>query len=269
MDNCADGHKIGATGDSAGAVTAGRAEKRNQMSHNENGAYDFRVSRPTTPLRHNVTESIRMAIAVGRFRAGERMPERDLCEMTGVSRTLVREALRQLETEGLIEVVAHRGPVVATITRRQAVSIYQVREVLEGLAAEQFATLAPARVRADLRAALDDVRRAYGGEDPVKWIEAKNRMYALIIEGSGNDALGTSLSMLNARAMLLRARSIGTPGRRARSLEEIEVLVAALIGGNPVDARAAAVRHVRAAAEVAIATFGADGAPVVRPEAAT
>lgn len=60
----------------------------------------FRVERVAAPLRHSVTESIRYAIAIGRFRAGERLPERELCEMTGVSRTLVREALRQLESEG-------------------------------------------------------------------------------------------------------------------------------------------------------------------------
>ena len=60
--------------------------------------HDFRVVQIAAPLRHSVTESIRNAITLGRFKAGERLPERDLCEMTGVSRTLVREALRQLES---------------------------------------------------------------------------------------------------------------------------------------------------------------------------
>src|SRR4029453_14605723 len=71
--------------------------------------HDFRVEKIAAPLRHGVTESIRYAIALGRFKGGERLPERALCEMTGVSRTLVREALRQLESEGLIKVLPHRG----------------------------------------------------------------------------------------------------------------------------------------------------------------
>src|SRR5690606_41697344 len=78
--------------------------------------YDFRVDRPAATLRHSVTESIRHAIALGRFGAGGRMPERELCEMTGVSPTRVREALRQLESEGLVEVSPHKGPVGARVT---------------------------------------------------------------------------------------------------------------------------------------------------------
>jgi DNA-binding GntR family transcriptional regulator len=111
------------------------------MEAQDESRYNFRVNRPAATLRHSVTESIRQAIALGRLPPGARMPERDLCEMTGVSRTLVREALRQLESEGLVEVIPHKGPVVTIITPEQAVGIYQVREVLEGLAAELFATL--------------------------------------------------------------------------------------------------------------------------------
>ena len=80
--------------------------------------HDFRVEKVAAPLRHGVTESIRYAIALGRFKSGERLPERALCEMTGVSRTLVREALRQLESEGLIKVLPHRGPMVVEAQRR-------------------------------------------------------------------------------------------------------------------------------------------------------
>ncbi len=218
----------------------------------------FRVSLPATPLRYQVTENIRTAIAIGRLKAGERMRERELCEMTGVSRTLVREALRQLESEGLIEVVAHRGPVVAAITREQAVGIYQVREVLESLAAELFAKHASVRRREELRVALSGIRAAYASDDPFVWIKAKNRIYDCIVAGSGNDALGKSLALLNARAMLLRVRSMGTPGRRETSLGELEELVDALVSGAVARARRAAVRHVREAGKVVAASFQAE-----------
>lgn len=217
--------------------------------------YNFKVERPTTPLRHDVTERIRAAIAIGRFAAGERMRERDLCEMTGVSRTLIREALRQLESEGVIEVVAHRGPVVAVISHEQARGIYQVREVLEGLAAELFATNANDADRAALRAAFEEVSAAYHGTDPLGWLDAKNRFYACLMRGAGNDALDRSLRMLNARAMLLRGRSMRTPGRPAKSLDEIGQMVDLLIAGKATEARAAAVHHVREAARTALASF--------------
>lgn len=217
--------------------------------------YSFKVVRPTTPLRHDVTESIRAAIAIGRFAAGERMPERDICEMTGVSRTLVREALRQLESEGVIEVVAYRGPVVAAITEEQARGIYQVREVLEGLAAELFALNATEEARAELLESLEEVRATFLDDNPIAWLNAKNRFYASMMMGAGNDALDRSLRMLNARAMLLRARSMKKPGRPEKSLREIEQLVEHLVNGRPDQARKAAIRHVREAAKVVLSTY--------------
>ncbi|OYX66476.1 MAG: hypothetical protein B7Y95_23590 [Rhizobiales bacterium 32-66-11] len=217
---------------------------------------EFLVARPAALLRHSVTESIRQAIAAGRFRPGERMPERDLCEMTGVSRTLVREALRQLESEGLIEVVAHKGPVVARITAAQAIGVYQVREVLEGLAAQLFAAHATEEQHRDLHAAFEEVKNA---ELAVKRVTLKNRFYECLIAGSGNDALGKALFMLNSRTMLLRAQSLQAPNRWSQSLSELQALLDALDERDPVKARAIAMDHVRRAASAAMHTFSIDG----------
>jgi len=218
-------------------------------------AYDFRVDRPAATLRHSVTESIRHAIALGRFGAGDRMPERDLCEMTGVSRTLVREALRQLESEGLVEVIPHKGPVVAVITAHQAIGIYQVREVLEGLAAELFATNASPKELQALRKALDVVRQAYEGGDVISRLAAKNQFYDCLIKGTGNEALGGSLHMVNARAMILRGRSLQMPSRWKDSLSELESILEALEQRNPEEARTRAVYHVRQAAKTALMSY--------------
>jgi DNA-binding GntR family transcriptional regulator len=225
----------------------------------ESGATNlsFRVDRPAATLRHSVIESIRQAIATGHFSAGDRMPERDLCEMTGVSRTLVREALRQLESEGLIQVIAHKGPVVATITAEQAAGIYQVREVLEGLAAELFATNATEAHRQALKEAFADVRRAYKSGDVMTRLGAKNRFYDCLIEGSGNDALGDSLHMLNSRAMILRGRSLQMPDRSKKSLEELEQILAALEARKGEEARKLAVHHVRQAAKTVMKSYEA------------
>ena len=218
--------------------------------------YSFLVDRPAATLRRSVTESIRHAIAVGRFGAGARMPERDLCEMTGVSRTLVREALRQLESEGLVHVIAHKGPVVATITPEQAVGIYQVREVLEGLAAELFATRAGDADREALHAAFAQVRLAYDGGDVLRRLAAKNHFYGCLVQGSGNEALGASLHMVNARAMILRGRSLQLPARTGESRRELDALIAALDKRDGELARRLAVHHVQQAARAALLSYG-------------
>lgn len=217
----------------------------------------FRVERVAAPLRHSVTESIRYAIAIGRFRAGERLPERELCEMTGVSRTLVREALRQLESEGLIQVVPHRGPVVARVTPDQARGIYQVRIELEGLACQLFAEQASTAQRAALATAFERLKASFDDADPLARLRAKNHFYDCLVDGSGNEALGISLRMLNARVMLLRATSLQVPGRSADSIAELTELMAALESRDGARARAAAVTHVRNAAAAAIGLLSA------------
>ncbi|WP_374449464.1 GntR family transcriptional regulator [Stella sp.] len=214
--------------------------------------HQFRVERVAAPLRQSVTESIRYAIAIGRFRAGERLPERELCEMTGVSRTLIREALRQLESEGLIQVLPHRGPVVARLSVAQAEGIYQVRIELEGLACQLFAEHATAAQRAALAAAFERLKASFDDSDPLARLRAKNHFYDCLVDGSGNEALGISLRMLNARVMLLRATSLQVPGRSAASIAELSQLMEALESRDGARARGAAAAHVRNAAAAAI-----------------
>jgi DNA-binding GntR family transcriptional regulator len=215
--------------------------------------HDFRVEKVAAPLRQSVTESIRYAIALGHFNGGDRLPERSLCEMTGVSRTLVREALRQLESEGLIEVVPNRGPVVTRLTAEQAEGVYQVRIELEGLAGQLFAEHASDEQREALNDAFRKLKKSLKDSDPLARLRAKNHFYDCLMDGAGNQALGDSLRMLNARVMLLRATSLRAPGRTTASLTELAAMMEALDARDGKRARELAGHHVRNAAKAAIA----------------
>ncbi|MEX0604140.1 MAG: GntR family transcriptional regulator [Marinobacter sp.] len=223
-----------------------------------NEAPNFRVVRSAAPLRHSVTENIRNAIAVGHFQPGERLPERELCEMIGVSRTLVREALRQLESEGLIHIIPHRGPVVANLTVAQAKGIYAVRTELEGLASELFAEHASDAQRSALKQAFEELKIALTKSGPIDRLKAKNYFYDCLVEGSGNEALGDTLRMLNSRVTLLRATSLKTAGRTEKSIEELAILMEALFSRNAKAARKAAALHVKNAAVAALAQLSSD-----------
>ena len=99
----------------------------------------MRVTHTAAPIREQIVHNLRVAIVQGQFKPGQRLIERELCELLGASRTPIREALRQLETELLIELKPNKGPVVAKVTKKDAEEIYQIRQLLESLACRLFA----------------------------------------------------------------------------------------------------------------------------------
>lgn len=212
----------------------------------------MRVVRVAAPLRQQVLEKIRDAIAVGQFAAGSRLVERELCEITGVSRTLIRESLRQLESEGLIQVIPNKGPIVATISARQASEVFQLRAELEGLASQLFAELATPAQMKSLQDAFAQLRQAYASGDSAAMLRAKTWFYDCLVEGSGNETLGNVLRQLHARAMVLRATSLSQPGRNAESEREIADIMKAIRKRDGEAARKASVAHIAKATEAAL-----------------
>ena len=212
----------------------------------------FRVVKVAAPLRQQVVDGIRRAITTGRFKGGDRLMERDLCEMAGVSRTLVREALRQLEAEGLVKVIPNKGPIVVSVSPREAADVYQLRAELEGLASRLFAEKASdAQIQA-LCQAFDALKDAYRRGDAAAALVAKTVFYDQLVEGAGNDILGAMLRQLHSRAMLLRATSLSQPGRMERSLAEMAAVVEAIVKRDGQAARAATIAHVENAAQTAL-----------------
>ena len=124
------------------------------------------VQRPGKTLRELALARMRDALLDNHFKPGERLVERDLCDQLGVSRTVVREVLRHLESEGLVSTVGTRGPVVAQTTPEQAMQIYEIRGALEGMAARACALKGDSATTDGLQEMLDRIKSAY----------ARNRM---------------------------------------------------------------------------------------------
>ena len=124
------------------------------------------IRRSAAPLRQQVLDGLRQSIIAGRLNPGERLIERELISMMGVSRTVIREALRQLESEGLIANIPNKGPVVRALTLEEARDLYSIRAVLEGLAARLFVENASDAEIQNLENALEAVGEAYDGGDP-------------------------------------------------------------------------------------------------------
>lgn len=213
------------------------------------------VQRLAAPLRQQVLDGLRQAIIDGRLAPGARLTERELTEMMNVSRTVIREALRQLESEGLVAIIPHKGPVVRSLTLAEAKDLYHIRAVLEGLAARLFTENADDAQVKRLAQALEVVVKAYEGGDAQQVLETKNRFYDVLFEGAGSETLSSMLGTLHARIWRWRALGLSHPQRSAqRSKESIRNLRAMLAAIRKRDAEGAEritrEEASRAAAEV-------------------
>ena len=198
------------------------------------------LQRLAAPLRQQVLDALRQAIIDGRLAPGARLTERELTEMMHVSRTVIREALRQLESEGLIAIIPNKGPVVRSLTLPEAKDLYQIRAVLEGLAARRFTEHAADEHVKRLAQSLEVVVGAYASGDAQQVLETKNRFYDVLFEGAGSQTLFTMLGTLHARIWRWRALGLSHPERSAqRSKESIRNLRAMLAAIRKRDADAA------------------------------
>lgn len=183
------------------------------------------IRKLAAPLRQQVVDGLRQEIISGRLAPGARLTERELTALMGVSRTVVREALRQLETEGLVSTIPHKGPVVRALSLDEAKDLYAVRAVLEGFAARLFAERADEIQVQALAAALDRVAQAYEAGDTVGVLDHKNRFYEILVGGAGSDTLSAMLTALHARIWRWRALGLSHPARSpTRSRESIDNL---------------------------------------------
>jgi DNA-binding GntR family transcriptional regulator len=220
---------------------------------------ELQIVRKPATLRLLVEEKLRSAIASGRFRPGQRLIERELCELTGVGRTSIREALRQLEAEGLVTTIPHRGPSVSTISLEEARQLYAVRALLEGHAGRQFALRRVPEDLRDLNTAVKRFVQAAKTENRAELIQAKTEFYSILMRGGGNMFVEQMLTMMHNRITVLRLTSMTTKGRLKHSVAEIKAIHEAIREGDADRAEALCVKHIEEAAKVALRVLASAG----------
>lgn len=231
----------------------------------------LKINKTAASLRQQVIESLRAAVISGGLSPGQRLTERELTEMLGVSRTVLREALRQLEAEGLIEVIPNRGPVVRALTAEEAKDIYRIRAVLQGLAAREFVEHATVNELRDLQAALDDVFAAYDAGDAARTVVAKNEFYEALYAGAASETLSSMLATLHARMWRWRALGLAHPMRSAErsreSLDNLSGIVAAIRNHDGDEAERMTRDEANQAAEEVLRLLAYADPELARPKA--
>jgi DNA-binding GntR family transcriptional regulator len=210
---------------------------------------DARITRAPSLIRSQVADYLRQAIVSRRLLPGQLLVERELCQATTASRGSVREALRQLESEGLVVSEPGRGTSVATLSQAQARHIYEVRAPLEGLAGRLFALNALAAHQAQLAGAVE--RMADLVESPTELLAAKEDFYEALLAGGGNPELKRVLDLLHRRVTLTRVRSLAVTGRPAESVREMRTILKAATEGDPDETERLCVEHIHNAAAAA------------------
>lgn len=140
-------------------------------------------------LVEDAAQVLREAILNGRFQSGTRLRQTDLADRLGISRTPIREALGRLQQEGLVELLPGGGVRVALLDLHEAVELYDLREVLDGLAARLGASRAGDAALAKLRKALDRMAGCLERQDASQWFGAHVAFHDEILRASGNSRL--------------------------------------------------------------------------------
>lgn len=171
-------------------------------------------------LREKILETIRDAILKGTMKPGERVSEPDLAERFGISRTPIREAFRQLESEGYLQVVPRKGAVVASLSERDIEEFYAIKIILEGFAARMAAEKLTEKELERLESINERLQQIAKEGDVKNFFRVHNEFHEVFIKASGNEKLLEMINQLVMRFKRLRLASLSLPGRMDISVEE-------------------------------------------------
>lgn len=193
----------------------------------------------------HVYRRLRDAIRQGEFKSGQRVMEIEVAAWLNVSRTPVRDAMRRLEAEGMLEHAPRNGLVVARLDRQAVMELYIMRETLEGIAARLCARHASDMEVLDLADFIERERKTRG--DPEAVARHNRRFHEAIHRGAHNRYLEKSLAAVNDSMWLLGKPLMLLPHRAQAALQEHARIVEAIRRRDPDAAEEAARQHVRAA----------------------
>jgi DNA-binding GntR family transcriptional regulator len=208
-------------------------------------------------LHERVVGSLRDMIVEGELEAGARVPERLLCERFGVSRTPLREALKALASEGLIDLLPNRGARVTRLSEQDVEDMFQVMGALEALAG----TLACARISepelAEIRALHYQMLAHYMRRQLPEYFRLNQAIHAAIMDAARNPVLKATCQSLSGRIRRARYLANMSVERWAAAVAEHEAILAALVARDGARLADLLAKHLRNKSDVVRAAIAA------------
>lgn len=212
-----------------------------------------------TSLHLQVADILRDRITFGELPPGMRLNERVLCEELKVSRTPLREALKTLASEGLVELLPNRGATVTPMTLVDTAQTFEVLSTLEGLAGELACARADELAVAGLRRLHEDMRACYRNADRERYFVLNQAIHAEIFRLSGNAVLAMTHGKLNLRLRRARYFANVSQPRWDRAMQEHDQIIEALEARNGKRLRTLLEDHMRNKCDVVIAALLSSG----------
>jgi DNA-binding GntR family transcriptional regulator len=195
-------------------------------------------------LHDQVVSRIRTMLVEGRIPPGAKLNERALCEQLRVSRTPLREAIKLLAAEGLVDLLPNRGAVAVKLTEVDVLNTFEVLAELEGMAGELAAKRIEDAPLSELRALHYEMMACFARHDLSGYYRLNAQIHMLINEAAGNPVLTSTYRSINARVQSLRFRTNQNEAKWKRAMKEHEVMLEALTARDAAAMRAVLVQHL-------------------------
>lgn len=205
---------------------------------------------PRRSLHDEIVSLVRDMIIEGALKPGEKIPEAQLCERFGVSRTPMREALKVLASEGLLILTPNRGATVARITAEEIEELFPIMGALEALAGEFACQRIDAPQMARLEAMHADMLAHHARGEWIGYSKLNRAIHEMIFEAAGNAALSALYQQLLVRIHSVRFVAKKSPERWQEAVDDHEEIMVALRARDGATLAAIMHKHLRHKAEM-------------------
>ncbi|MGQ1513291.1 GntR family transcriptional regulator (plasmid) [Acinetobacter baumannii] len=213
---------------------------------------NLKIENPPVTLRELCLEKMRNAIITGYFPSGKRLVERTLCEELGVSRSVVREVIRYLEAEGLVEILPNKGPIVSLLNWDIASQIYEIRLLLEQSAVADCTKNLDENTKKRLIILLEELEQDFSADDINHIIATSAKLYETIFTTAKHHIAWEVVQRLNGRISRLRVMTMKSTKREISGFQRIKNICEAIyLHQDPERAKQAVAEHIAEAAAVA------------------
>jgi DNA-binding GntR family transcriptional regulator len=203
------------------------------------------ISIPRAALHEQVAQRLRQMLVEGRIPPGAKLNERELSELLKVSRTPLREAIKMLAAEGLVELLPNRGAIAVSLSESDVLNTFEVIAGLEGLAGELAAQRITDAELAEIQAMQFEMMAAYTRRDLSAYYTLNARIHNAITAAARNPVLSTVYNQVNARLQALRFRSNQDGDKWKRAVKEHEKMIEALVARDGAAMREVLLAHLR------------------------